>query len=214
MTSQTSGAPLDTRAALLEAAIAVLDERGDAAIRVRDICEQVGVAATSLYHFFGSREGLVDEANAERYRRSFDWQQTELPERVAACTSRDDLRQVLRGIIAMFATPISEQRRAIRRAVLGSAVTRPALAARLTQIDLEYARFMARLFTPAQREGWVRRDVDLEALVMWQTAQGIARAIVDRSAGAVDLAAFDRISAEALIAVVMGEAPVDTTTIG
>ena len=55
----------DTRTRLLEATIVVLDAGGDAAVRVRDIWEQVGVAATSLDHFFGSREGLTDDANAE-----------------------------------------------------------------------------------------------------------------------------------------------------
>ncbi|MEI2420645.1 TetR family transcriptional regulator, partial [Arthrospira platensis SPKY2] len=50
-------------------AIAVIDEHGEAGIRVQELSDEVGVAITTLYRFFGSREGLIETAQAERFRR-------------------------------------------------------------------------------------------------------------------------------------------------
>ncbi len=61
---------VDSETRFLDAAIAMFDEGGEAALRIDELAKQVGVAKTSLYHHFGDREGLIVAAQAERYRRS------------------------------------------------------------------------------------------------------------------------------------------------
>ena len=52
---------LGSRERLLEAAIALIGERGYAATGIGAICERAGLAKTALYHHFGSKEGLLAE---------------------------------------------------------------------------------------------------------------------------------------------------------
>jgi AcrR family transcriptional regulator len=63
----------DRRAAILDAAIAVIARRGVRGLRVEQVAAEAGVATSLLYYYFKSRNGLVratlDHAN-ERAARS------------------------------------------------------------------------------------------------------------------------------------------------
>ncbi|MSW21347.1 MAG: TetR family transcriptional regulator, partial [Actinobacteria bacterium] len=52
---------------MLQMAIDAIERGGEASVRVREVSDATGVSFASLYHFFGSREGLVEEALAEIY---------------------------------------------------------------------------------------------------------------------------------------------------
>jgi AcrR family transcriptional regulator len=53
-------APSTTRDRLLLAAAQLMHESGDRTVSTRAICERAGVQAPTLYHHFGSKQGLVD----------------------------------------------------------------------------------------------------------------------------------------------------------
>jgi AcrR family transcriptional regulator len=64
----TDGAPADltprarqTRAAIVEAALALFRERGFEATTMRDIARQAGVSTGNAYYYFGSKEELIQE---------------------------------------------------------------------------------------------------------------------------------------------------------
>jgi len=50
---------VDRRAAILDAAIAVIARRGVRGFRVEQVAEEAGVAVSLLYYYFASRNGLV-----------------------------------------------------------------------------------------------------------------------------------------------------------
>jgi AcrR family transcriptional regulator len=51
----------DGRQALLQAAAAAVAEHGIEAVTTRDVCARAGVGAPTLYHHFGSRDGLLQQ---------------------------------------------------------------------------------------------------------------------------------------------------------
>ncbi|MGB5934920.1 MAG: TetR/AcrR family transcriptional regulator [Ornithinimicrobium sp.] len=51
---------IDTRTALLEAAADLISASPGQEVPLRAICERVGVRLPTLYHHFGSKEGLID----------------------------------------------------------------------------------------------------------------------------------------------------------
>ena len=59
----------DTRRALLDAAAAVLAERGIHGASTREIYTRAGVRAPTLYHHFGDKRGLLDAVVAETFER-------------------------------------------------------------------------------------------------------------------------------------------------
>lgn len=50
----------DTRQRLIQAAADLIAASSDREVSLRTICDRVGVKLPTLYHFFGSREGLLD----------------------------------------------------------------------------------------------------------------------------------------------------------
>lgn len=63
----------DRRSALLDATITVIARRGVRGLRVQEVAAEAGVSVPLLYHYFGSREGLLTaalaavDARADRY---------------------------------------------------------------------------------------------------------------------------------------------------
>lgn len=58
---------MDTRAALLAAALKVLEEEGEARFSTRAVCAIANVTAPTLYHHFRSADGLLSAAIAEAF---------------------------------------------------------------------------------------------------------------------------------------------------
>ena len=193
---------------LLEETIREIEEGGESSVRVKSVAEAVGVAATSIYHFFGSREDLIDSANSERYLRTLygpNWGM--LLTAVTACESKDEFRDIVEAILRVGNDEAGQARRRTRVSVLGSAVSRPSLAAKVREANLTYAREAAYSFSKAQVRGWIRRDIDLEAFSMWNMGQMTGRYLVELNEPIGDLEAWERIELDAVLCALLGEAP-------
>jgi len=60
---------MDNRNALLNAALDLFATRGYDAVGVQEICEAVGVTKPTLYHYFGSKQGLLKSLLKERFEQ-------------------------------------------------------------------------------------------------------------------------------------------------
>src|SRR5690349_14017953 len=56
---QSAAAPPDRRAAVLSAALACFNEHGVEGTGIGDICTRAGASVGSVYHHFGSKEGIA-----------------------------------------------------------------------------------------------------------------------------------------------------------
>ncbi|MCW3012846.1 MAG: TetR family transcriptional regulator [Solirubrobacterales bacterium] len=61
--------PATTRGSLLEAALRQLEERGPAALRVRDLAAAAGQSTMGVYHHFGSKQGLLEQLYLHGFER-------------------------------------------------------------------------------------------------------------------------------------------------
>lgn len=57
---------MDNRTVILEQALNLFSERGCDAVGVQEICDMAGITKPTLYHYFGSKRGLL-EAILEQY---------------------------------------------------------------------------------------------------------------------------------------------------
>lgn len=58
---------MDTRSTLLAAALKLLEEEGEAQFSTRSVCAIANVTAPTLYHHYGSADGLLSAAIAEAF---------------------------------------------------------------------------------------------------------------------------------------------------
>jgi AcrR family transcriptional regulator len=68
---------MDTRTALVSAALEVIEHDGEAGFSTRAVCGKVGVGAPTLYHHFGSADGLLSAALAEAFGQFLAAKQSE-----------------------------------------------------------------------------------------------------------------------------------------
>ncbi|GAN81555.1 TetR/AcrR family transcriptional regulator [Acidocella aminolytica] len=60
---------MDTRTSLLNAALKVLEDDGEAQFSTRKICAIANVTAPTLYHHYGSADGLLSAAIGDAFRQ-------------------------------------------------------------------------------------------------------------------------------------------------
>jgi len=63
---------MDTRVALLTAALKLLEDKGEAQFSTRAVCALANVTAPTLYHHYGSADGLLNAAMAEAFSQFLD----------------------------------------------------------------------------------------------------------------------------------------------
>lgn len=164
---------------LVEACVEVLERGGEAAVRVDEICAATSIAKPSLYHHFGDREGLIIAAQATRYRDAILYGLEAAVASASACSSREEYVELILGPLAYPADRGSIERRAVRVEVMGSALTKPALAEDLRNLNHEAAKTAVALIELGQSRGWVRPAIDVEATATWWLGALLGRHLVD-----------------------------------
>lgn len=192
-------------ARILEAAIATIEEGGESAVRVHDLAAACGVTGPILYRAFGSREGLVVAAQTERYRRTAIADVDALSNEIDRCASCDELRTVLSRHVAHILSPERSRDRRVRANIVGSSITRPALAAEIVAIDRRTVGLVGAALDRARSRSLVRSDVDTLALAAWVVGQATGRIHVDLAPSDIDAAAWDDIARTAVLSMAVND---------
>lgn len=189
---------------LLELAIETINELGEPGIRVSELAETVGVGLPTLYHHFGSREGLIEHAQAERFIRGLRENAVQLIALLENCTTKKEL---LAALSKTFDIRRSAQRSDIRWQrlnALGATYARPALAERITQEHDAIITQVALALLPFQRKGFIRADVDLVALIAWYNGIVMGKNLLEIGNSSVNVAEWERIADEAILHALFG----------
>jgi TetR/AcrR family transcriptional regulator len=92
---------MDNRETILDQALTLFSERGYDAVGVQEICEAAGITKPTLYHYFGSKRGLLEAI--------LDCSFARLKTRLAAAADyRGDLPLTLQTIAETYFTFASE----------------------------------------------------------------------------------------------------------
>jgi TetR/AcrR family transcriptional regulator, fatty acid metabolism regulator protein len=141
----------DRRSELVEAAVRVFARKGFHGSRVGDIAEEAGVAHGLLYHYFRSKEELLETIFRETWRDVLD--------AVRSVEETDETaRERLAGIAKILLRAWQRDPDLVR--VLVREVTRSShLQKQIDEIDQAFAG-LARIIARGQEEGEFRADLD------------------------------------------------------
>jgi AcrR family transcriptional regulator len=191
-----------TRTRIINAAIAMMDEGGEAAVRLGAIAENLGIKEPSIYHHFTNRTELINAAYVEWY-----WQclKTDIPVEamMVLVETREDYVRAVRKTMEWSYQPGRHHARAIRLSVLGAAQRNPELAVAINEINKKFLATIADAALVAQQQGWVRQDLDPMAIAYWLHGQIIGRVVAEMDPGHVDLAQWDKVSFEAVLGMIL-----------
>jgi AcrR family transcriptional regulator len=159
----------EARSAATEATLELLLEGGLPAVTFDEVAARSGVAKSTLYRHFGSKQAMVVEA----VRSSHEVLPT--PDTGALA---EDLRQLFAG-----ATDAQEERRVpeVTLAVLAASRRDPELRALLDEVLDELRRPLRTVLRLAQLRGEVPADLDLDLAVTLLVAPFTHRRLVDQA---------------------------------
>ena len=160
---------------ILQLAIEALDAGGEASIRVKQIADDAGVSVTSLYHFYGSREGLVEAALVHRFDDGYRAGRAATREAAETATTKEEFAEVLERLIRHAFGPTYTAARRRRINVAGAAISRPTLLAKINDAQREWFTELHESLLVAQRRGFTDPTVDMRAAATWHliTANGL-----------------------------------------
>lgn len=165
--------------AVLDATIQMLEDGGEAAVRLDEVLRVSGISRGSLYHHFGSREGLIEAARLAQFTRSVNEDIAVLRQAILESPSKDALRKRLRLITEVVGSIERKHQRLFRISILASAYGRPTLERALGDEQKVVTDQITELVSQAQQRGWVRKDLNPRAIASFIQAYSIGRVLVD-----------------------------------
>ena len=172
----------DVRELLLVEAERIIAKSGEQALRTKAVASAVGVTEPALFHYFGSREGLIEEAQARRFESSQIDLYKAFRDATMKCTGKQQFaRLVEKSLRAAFA-PQRLPLRSARINIAGSAVFRPNLMSRLSTAQRDSLVPAIDAMEYAQQRGWVPASLDCTTLVYWIMSQTTGRFFVEMAA--------------------------------
>lgn len=163
----------------MDAAIADMESTGEASIRITKILKESGVTNGSLYHHFGSREGLVREAIAERFVGSVTEGLLVFSERVAKVRSSEEMFTLFRQELVRLGTEEVRQQRVRRMTALAAALPRAELLERVVSDQARYFDGAADALSRLQDRGLIKADLDVRAFSAWFLGLSLSRLLSD-----------------------------------
>lgn len=188
-----------TRERLLAAAIAVIDEEGVKGIRIRDIAAAAGVREPSVYHFFGSREGLVEAALAQRFNIHLSEMFQNFNTGLVDCRTQEEFVQLVRSVLDKSYEDGRARVRSIRADVIGSAQSRPQLKAAINEAMLSSYTDFNRYVEAAQIRGWVDPDLDGVTFAAWIAGVLNGRVYIEMNPEAYNFPAWQKMTTDAAL---------------
>ena len=149
----------DTADVIIAEAREIIEERGEAGLRVSELAERCGVAVGLLYHYFADREAIITEVRRSQFISRV---RADIDDLKAMSVSGDNA-EIFRTIVEEFADPRNPERmgyRLSRMEVLTHAARNPDLLRELQEIESELVAEIVSTIRNAKRSGLVDADVD------------------------------------------------------
>jgi len=167
---------------VLEAVAERLIAGDELLVRIPEICDATGVNYGSVYHHFGSREGVIDAA----YNLIFSQM---VEEDIATCrlasTESNSLEEYIAVILpiigAINSGPERVARRALRVRIVAAAETRPELRALIGETQTRLTEEWRRMIEITQERKWLRDDISATFLAVLFQVLVFGRALDDIS---------------------------------
>jgi AcrR family transcriptional regulator len=178
---------------------AVLDEvceelmvADESSIRIPDVCKATGVNYGSVYHHFGSREGVIDAAYNMLFSKLAEEDIQLLREVSNSATTLDEYRDALAPLIERVSSgPERLRRRSIRVRIVAASITRPELRVLIGLTQNRLTDELAHLVELGQDRGWLRRDVSARSIAVALQVLIFGRILDDVSLNPIDTSEWE-----------------------
>jgi AcrR family transcriptional regulator len=167
---------------VLDAVIERLNDGDESLIRIPEICEATGVNYGSVYHHFGSRDGVIDAA----YEMMFTTMASEdIATLQTISETANNLEEYVVAMQPLLSRLAADEERRARRArrvrIVAAALTRPGLRQLIGTAQASVTKELVGVARFGQDKGWLRRDIPANAIAVLVQAVIFGRTLDDVS---------------------------------
>jgi len=176
----------------------ILDEGGEASLRLADVSRRSGVSIGSLYHHFESREGLIKAARERQFLQSLPTDADDVADLLATASTPQEFAARLEQLILNTQSPSRAASRLRRVELIGAAASRPELLESISATQtmvLDVGEALAEAF---RERGWLREGIEPRAVALFVQAITLGRVLGDLDQRPVSSEAWTRLLFAAL----------------
>ena len=172
--------PNDTLSLILAEARRVIEERGEAGLRVAELAERCDVAVGLLYHYFKDRQAIIAAVRAQQFAELVDADIDTVDMNIADETTVEGL---LTASIANFGANLDDEQRRANRwgrlAILAAAEHNEILRKEVSAQQIRSSRALINVIEKAQSQGLVRTDISARAIALLVEAVPLGTVLAD-----------------------------------
>jgi AcrR family transcriptional regulator len=152
---------------ILDATVALIEQGGESAVRLRAIAQRVGITQPTLYHYFSDRETLIVAAHARRLKVNLATTINPFLAAVRNCTTQEEFLEVLLGVYYHSYQPDRVVVREVRAELIGASIQREKLRIEvINELNSSLAEAVDAIQF-AKDKGWLRPDIDTRAFALF-----------------------------------------------
>jgi AcrR family transcriptional regulator len=174
-----SSRAVETVGRALDVVTLMLEEGGDASVRLAEVSKLSGVSVGSLYHHFKSRTGLIAAARERQFSRDLSYPgQLGANAYLAAETPADFIR-VVDEMLMTSETPEAVAGRQHRFEMIGAASARPEELSGVIGLERDFLDAGEQIAIALQDRGWLREGIEPRAFALFLHSLSMVRVVRD-----------------------------------
>ena len=164
---------------LLEVTINELDRVGLAEVDIESLLRKSKISKGSLYHHFGSKNGLLAAAEAQQFMKYLKREGETFRKLIEDCKSKQKFIDLVAAVMKITSLEANIDFRKKRVRAIAMSFNDENLAQVLKNAQIEVTEYLAASFQIAKDRGWVKPDTDLMALSYWIQGVFIGHIMLD-----------------------------------
>ena len=176
---ETSRKGFETMQKLLDATSSELDRVGLSKIDIESLLRKSKISKGSLYHHFGSKNGLLAAAEAKQFMRYLRQESETLRRLIEDCETKQNFVNLVTSVIKVQRLKDGLELRKKRVRAIAMSLSNKTLAQVLKNEQIDVAQHLAGSLQIAKDRGWVKPDTDLVALSYWIQGVFIGHIMLD-----------------------------------
>lgn len=164
---------------IVEAAVAAIDQGGEAAVRISTVASDAGVTQGMISYYFGGREGLIHEAQLVRFSSVVNDDIKILEKKAREATDVEDFRKFITSVTREIVSINRASARATRLMAIGAALPRPDLLEIIADTQSTLVDELEKVVLIGQARDLVRKDRDPRALAVFILSYNTGMVVAD-----------------------------------
>ena len=175
------GLKVSTRQRLIDLALIELDKNGLSGFDLDDLLAKSKISKGSLYHHFGSKNGLITAAEVHLLLATYEQGNRLLRLLVENTKNADEFASHMELMVRTATNDESQESRRRRLRAIALAQNNPTLAEKIRINRIEGSNYLAETMQIAVDKGWLRPDINVRAFSYWQQGMFFGHKLLDIS---------------------------------